>query len=1525
MAFNRDLSQLANFLDVNSDGTFVNIIPSQSEAQLGIGTNNPTAKLDVLGNARVSGNLSVTNINASGIVTATNGFVGALTGLASSATQLATGRTIAITGDLAYTSGSFNGTGNVTGVGTLANTTVTPGSYGSSTEVATFTVDSKGRLTAAGTASVGTALTVAGDSGSENISLLSETLTISGGTNLTSSAASNTVTVNLDPNISLTSVVASGVVTATSGFVGNLTGNINSSGVSTVSSLVATNINTSGIVTAAEFKTGASGSAIGINTNTISGPATITLDPAAVGDNTGLVVIKGDLQIDGTTTTINSTTVTVDDKNIQIADGAANDAAADGAGITITSGEGNKTFQFEASGDNLGSSENINVASGKVYKVNNTEVLSSTTLGSGVINSSLTSVGTLTNLSVGNVNSSGIVTATSGFSGNLTGNVTGNINSSGVSTVTSLNATNINASGIVTATNGFVGNLTGLASSATQLQTARDFSISGDATASSISFNGTSNVGLALTLATTGVSSGSYGSSTQIPTFTVDAKGRLTAAGTASVGAALTVAGDSGTETINFLNENLTIAGTAGIITTSAASNTVTLNLVDTGVTAGSYGSSTAIPTFTVDAKGRLTAAGTAAIGAALTVAGDSGTETINFLSENLTISGGTNLTSSAASNTVTVNLDDNISLTSVVASGIVTAAQFVTGASGSAIGINTNTISGPATITIDPAAVGDNTGAVRIKGDLFVDGTQFIVNSTTIELADFVVGIASTATSDILADGAGIKIGPDNTLTYDHTNTALKSSENFNLASGKTYKINGTDVLSSTTLGSNVVNSSLTSVGTLIKLDVGNVNSTGIITATTFAGALTGNVTGNINSSGVSTVTNLNIGGYVSIGNTTGAANQIIASTGVGVTWKTFNDLLPQTRTTQTFTATANQTLFSFVYNVNFLDVFVNGVKLSSAEFTANNGTTITLSEGAFANDTVEFVSYATLGAGTGQVSSLNDLTDVTLTGITTGNLLAYNGSEFVNTSNINVTGIITATSFVGNGSGLTGTGSTVADDTTTNQSFFPVLTQTTTGTITSSKVSTTKLSFNPSTGTLSATSFAGALTGNVTGNVNASGIVTAAQFVTGASGSAIGINTNTISGPATITIDPAAVGDNTGLVVIKGDLQIDGTTTTVNSTTVTVDDKNITLASGAANDAAADGGGITVESGQGNKTFNWVDATDSWTSSEHMNLLTGKSYKINGTDVLTSTTLGSGIVNSSLTSVGTLGSLTVTGAIVANGGVQGNINSSGVSTVSSLSATNINATGVTTATTLSGTTLTYTNGTITNLGGTNVNYSGISTLGTANATTINKVTITAPATSATLTIADGKTLTASNTLTFTGTDASSVAFGAGGTVAYTSNKLSAFSATTSSELAGVISDETGSGALVFATSPTLVTPVLGVATGTSLSLSGVCTATDFNATSDINLKENIRQVESASELVSKLEGVHFSWKETGKETIGVIAQQIEEHLPQLVQTGEDYKTVNYNGLIGVLIEAVKEQGAQIAALQAEIEELKK
>ena len=84
------------------------------------------------------------------------------------------------------------------------------------------------------------------------------------------------------------------------------------------------------------------------------------------------------------------------------------------------------------------------------------------------------------------------------------------------------------------------------------------------------------------------------------------------------------------------------------------------------------------------------------------------------------------------------------------------------------------------------------------------------------------------------------------------------------------------------------------------------------------------------------------------------------------------------------------------------------------------------------------------------------------------------------------------------------------------------------------------------------------------------------------------IGISTGRITGPSVTYIDPATVGA-AGTVVILGDLQVDGTQTTVNSSTMTVTDKNIELAKGAANDAAANTGGITVKSGDGDKTWQW------------------------------------------------------------------------------------------------------------------------------------------------------------------------------------------------------------------------------------------------------------------------------------------------------------------------------------------------
>jgi len=107
----------------------------------------------------------------------------------------------------------------------------------------------------------------------------------------------------------------------------------------------------------------------------------------------------------------------------------------------------------------------------------------------------------------------------------------------------------------------------------------------------------------------------------------------------------------------------------------------------------------------------------------------------------------------------------------------------------------------------------------------------------------------------------------------------------------------------------------------------------------------------------------------------------------------------------------------------------------------------------------------------------------------------------------------------------------------------------------------------------------------------------------------------TGYIAGPATFTIDPAAVGDATGTVVILGDLQVDGTTTTINSTTLDVDDLNITVASGAANAAAANGAGLTVDGASATLTYD--SANDRWAMNKSLatNLVGNVTGNVTGT----------------------------------------------------------------------------------------------------------------------------------------------------------------------------------------------------------------------------------------------------------------------------------------------------------------------
>jgi hypothetical protein len=147
--------------------------------------------------------------------------------------------------------------------------------------------------------------------------------------------------------------------------------------------------------------------------------------------------------------------------------------------------------------------------------------------------------------------------------------------------------------------------------------------------------------------------------------------------------------------------------------------------------------------------------------------------------------------------------------------------------------------------------------------------------------------------------------------------------------------------------------------------------------------------------------------------------------------------------------------------------------------------------------------------------------------------------------------------------------------------------------------------------------------------------------------------------------------------------------------------------------------------------------------------------------------------------------------------------------------------------------------------------------TLGAATATTINGLAISQTV-SGTLTIANNKTFTCNNTLTFSGTDASTVGFGTGGTVVYTTNNLSVFGSTTSAQLRGVLSDETGTGVAVFATSPTFTTSVLTGSTtfavfnttATTINAFGAATAVNIGATTGTTTVRNSLQVNGTTNL---------------------------------------------------------------------------
>jgi hypothetical protein len=158
------------------------------------------------------------------------------------------------------------------------------------------------------------------------------------------------------------------------------------------------------------------------------------------------------------------------------------------------------------------------------------------------------------------------------------------------------------------------------------------------------------------------------------------------------------------------------------------------------------------------------------------------------------------------------------------------------------------------------------------------------------------------------------------------------------------------------------------------------------------------------------------------------------------------------------------------------------------------------------------------------------------------------------------------------------------------------------------------------PSSGTLTNCTFP-TLNQNTTGT--AAGLSATLAVASGGTG----VTTSTGTGAGVHAISPSLttpdIGAATGTsLVLSGNLTVNGTTTTISSSTLVVGDKNIVLASASTTDAGADGGGITIK-GLTDKLFNWIDATDSWTSSEHIDLASGKVLKVNGTTVLSATAL--------------------------------------------------------------------------------------------------------------------------------------------------------------------------------------------------------------------------------------------------------------------------------------------------------------
>jgi hypothetical protein len=279
------------------------------------------------------------------------------------------------------------------------------------------------------------------------------------------------------------------------------------------------------------------------------------------------------------------------------------------------------------------------------------------------------------------------------------------------------------------------------------------------------------------------------------------------------------------------------------------------------------------------------------------------------------------------------------------------------------------------------------------------------------------------------------------------------------------------------------------------------------------------------------------------------------------------------------------------------------------------------------FVVDTSPTLITPTIGAATATTINNITITQPATSGTLTiqqGFTLTADGNATVsgtntgdNATNTNYSGLVTNATHTGDATGATALTVVAINGTLMSGLATGILKNTTTTGVPSIAVAADFPTLNQDTTGKSATVTTNA---NLTGPITSSGNATSIASQTG-TGTKFVVDTS----PTLVTPD---IGVATGTsLVLSGDLTVNGTTTTISSTTLAVGDKNIILASAATTDAGADGGGLTLK-GATDHTWNWVNATDAWTSSDHVDIASGKSYYINGTVVLSATALGSGII---------------------------------------------------------------------------------------------------------------------------------------------------------------------------------------------------------------------------------------------------------------------------------------------------------